>query len=256
MSQTEADRSTEPTISIVTATYNAAALLPRLVASLTAQTDQDFEWVVADGGSNDDTLKIAEEARASLKQVVLTSQPDFGIYDALNRAIKRTTAEYYLVIGADDVLDPSAVANFKRLGSQTRADILTAAVDYGGRCGILRRPRGSAWLRGAMAYVTGHAVGAAFKKSLHDRKSVGLYSKTYPICADQLFIKRVIKSGASVAVGDFLAGSFGVNGISSTNIAGVHSEFFRVQLETERFKSLQVLLHILRLLKNFPKLLE
>ena len=40
-----------PTISVITATYNAAAVLPRLIESLAAQTDQDFEWVVADGGS-------------------------------------------------------------------------------------------------------------------------------------------------------------------------------------------------------------
>ncbi|MGZ3612114.1 MAG: glycosyltransferase, partial [Ktedonobacteraceae bacterium] len=41
------------TISIITATYNAAALLPTLIDSLRVQTDKDFEWIVADGGSTD-----------------------------------------------------------------------------------------------------------------------------------------------------------------------------------------------------------
>lgn len=245
-----------PTISIITATYNAAEHLPRLIESLIAQTDQDFEWVVADGGSTDGTLEILEKAKSQLKKVVVDSRPDFGIYDALNKAVKLAGGEYYLVVGADDELDSQAVMNFKVLGEKSGADILTAAVDYAGGIGILRRPQGPSWLYGQVAFVTGHALGSAFRKSLHNRDSVGFYSRAYPIAADQLFIKKAIKSGATVAVGDFMTGSFGDNGVSSTNIAGALSEFFRVQLETERWKSLQVFLFILRLIKNFARLVR
>lgn len=246
----------KPTISIITATYNAMEHLRVLIESLVAQTDQDFEWVVADGGSTDGTLELLEKAKEQLKYVVVDSRSDFGIYDALNRAIKKATGEYYLVLGADDVIDPHAMFNFKNLGAQTQADILTTAIYCSGRDGLLLRPGGQPWLHGGMAYVTGHAVGAVFRKSLHDRKSVGFYSNKYPICADQLFIKNAIQSGASVAVGNFLSGTFGSNGVSSINTGRVLSEFFLVQLETERWKGLQVILFILRLIKNFPRLLR
>lgn len=241
-------------ISIITATYNAAPVLSGLVESLRHQTDRDFEWVVMDGGSTDGTVELLR----SLDDLPLVwhSAPDFGIYDALNKGIELARGEYYLVVGADDVLEPAAVANYKKLGAETGADILTAAVDYRGALGILSRPRGPSWLRGQMAYVTGHSVGAAFRRSLHERKTVGFYSKAFPICADQLFIKRAVHSGARVAVGDFLAGRFGADGVSTVNVAGVLTEFFRVQLQTERCKSLQVVLFILRLLKHFPKLVR
>ncbi|MEN9258541.1 MAG: glycosyltransferase [Gloeomargarita sp. SRBZ-1_bins_9] len=98
-----------PLLSVVTATYNAAHDLPRLIASLAAQTDQDFEWVVADGVSTDGTLELLEQARQKLQRVVVDSRPDFGIYDALNRAVKLASGEYYLVVGADDMLFPEAI---------------------------------------------------------------------------------------------------------------------------------------------------
>lgn len=241
-------------LSIVTATFNAAVQLPMLIESILQQTDQDFEWVVMDGGSTDGTVELLRGLSGF--PLVWRSEPDFGIYDALNKGVKLARGEYYLVVGADDVLDPAAVANYKKLGAESGADILTAAVAYGGPLGMLSRPRGPAWLRGQMAYVTGHSLGAAFRKTLHERESVGFYSRAYPICADQLFVKRAVHAGASVAIGDFLAGRFGEGGVSTVNVAGVLTEFFRVQLQTERFKSLQVVLFILRLLRHFPKLVR
>lgn len=243
-----------PYISIITVTYNAALVLPALINSIRAQTDQGFEWVVMDGESNDGTVQLLRSI--SDLPLIWRSEPDFGIYDALNKAVRTARGEYYLVVGADDILESTAIANFKQLGVKSGAEILTAAVSYGGSLGILRKPRGPSWLTGQMAYVTGHSVGAAFKKSLHEKKLVGFYSSDLPICADQLFIKRAIQSGACVVVGEFIAGQFGRNGVSTVNVAGVLSEFFRVQLQTESFRGLQVMLFILRLLKNFPKLVK
>lgn len=241
------------TISIVTATYNAASTLPDLIASLRGQSDRDFEWVVVDGASTDGTVDLLKSAGDVVNKWI--SEPDFGIYDALNKAIKLCNSEFYLVVGADDILDPAAVANYKALG-ETGADILTAAVDYGGTVGIMAKPHGPSWLTGQMAYVTGHSVGSAYRRNLHEIAGVGYYSRAYPIAADQLFIKRAVRSGARVAVGEFLAGRFGEGGISVVNVAGALSEFFRVQLQTEHCKSLQVMLFVLRLLKNFPKLMR
>ncbi|MDR2240976.1 MAG: glycosyltransferase [Zoogloeaceae bacterium] len=241
-------------LSIITSTFNAEKYLPRLIESLRQQTDKEFEWVVIDGDSADGTVELLRDVTDL--PLVWRSEPDFGIYDALNKAIKLCTGEFYLVVGADDRLDPAAVANYKALGIATGADILTAAVDYGSDVGIVAKPRGSSWLKGQMAFVTGHSVGSVYRKNLHEKAGVGFYSKAYPIAADQLFIKRAVQSGARVAVGDFLTGHFGEDGVSTVNVAGTMTEFFRAQLQTERCKGLQVLLFVLRLLKNFPKLVR
>jgi len=240
--------------SIITATFNAAQHLPKLVVSLRQQTDKDFEWVVMDGGSTDGTVELL--SNLGDLPLVWRSEPDFGIYDALNKAIKLCKGAFYLVVGADDVLEPATVANYKALGVATGADILTAATDYGSRIGVIATPRGPSWLMGQRAFVTGHAVGSVYRKSLHEIVGVGFYSKAYQISADQLFVKRAVQSGASVAVGNFLAGRLGEEGVSTIDVAGRLTEFFRVQLQTERCKSLQVLLFVLRMIRDFPNLVR
>lgn len=237
-------------ISILTATYNAQATLPALVASLAAQTDADFEWVVVDGASTDATLGCVEAAPLARK--VLRSEPDFGIYDALNKGLGLASGEYYLVVGADDVLEPDTVANYRRaIDSATPPpDIVTAAIRAGDRLCHLHPGKG--WLYGLQGYVSAHSMGALMRRDLHHR--FGAYSRKFPIAADQYFIKRAAQGGARILVCDFCAGSFGPGGVSSVDAAGTLTEFLRVQLATEPNKALQLLLFFLRVLKNYRRL--
>jgi glycosyltransferase involved in cell wall biosynthesis len=118
-------------ISIITATYNAGDRLPRLIESLRAQSDLDFEWVVMDGASTDGTLDLLAEVKDL--NLVLDTRPDFGIYDAINRAIEVAGGEYYLVLGADDIIYPETVASFRRVASNSDADLITAQIFADGR---------------------------------------------------------------------------------------------------------------------------
>jgi len=83
---------------VITATYNAQNHLPMLIESLRKQSDKEFEWVVADGASDDGTLELLQSIDDL--NIVISSQPDFGIYDALNRAIRDSSGKYYIVAGA------------------------------------------------------------------------------------------------------------------------------------------------------------
>jgi len=239
------------TISIVTATFNVAPLLPSLVDSLRRQTDCNFEWVVADGGSTDGTLEMLRDI-ADLK-IVLSSQQDFGIYDALNRALKNASGDYYVVLGADDSLAPDAVENYRRAAVRTGADMIFAQVQAGEQ---VRMPCGrKPWLRGHKAYVAEHAVATLIRRNLHER--FGYYSRRFPIAADQLFLKIVCASpDAKLAPADFIAGNYAVDGVSGADTIGTLTEFFRVQLETESCRLLQCLLFILRLLRHLPTVLS
>lgn len=239
-------------LSVITATFNAAGLLPRLVASLQAQTDQSFEWVVADGGSSDVTLEILADAKKKLLQVMVSSQPDFGIYDALNRAVKMSTGDYYVVLGADDTLAPDAIANYKQAIEETQADLITAQVQTGVNS-IRRRVRCWRWLYGPFAYVSGHAVGLVIRRNLH--QVVGYYSRNLPIAADQFFILKAIKSGANVSVQSFVAGYFEpVGGTSGQDVLGTLLESYRVQLALGESKWVQTVLLMGRLIKNWRHL--
>lgn len=93
-----------PLFTIITATYNAAATLPRLLDSLAEQTCRDFELIIQDGASTDDTVAVAESYRDKLPALSLASEPDTGIYDAWNKALNRIRGEWVLFLGADDKL--------------------------------------------------------------------------------------------------------------------------------------------------------
>ncbi len=90
-----------PTISVVTATWNCAATLPDCLASVAAQTWPGVEHVIIDGASTDGTLAVLERHRGQLGQLV--SEPDRGIYDALNKGIARARGEVVGFLHADDL---------------------------------------------------------------------------------------------------------------------------------------------------------
>lgn len=237
-----------PKISIVTATLNVERTVPGLIESIQHQTDQDFEWIVVDGESRDRTLELLRGA--GLAQLRLISEPDFGIYDALNKALRIASGDYYLVCGADDRLSADAVEQYRRIAANTCAEIISARVETSQ--GVCLPGRGRAWLRGHLAYVSQHAVGSLIKRSLHE--SIGFYSNRFKIAADQLFIKRVcMRADHRLVCGEFVAGLYATNGVSGQDVAASMTEFFRVQLETEPNKTLQVFLFLLRLLRHWRK---
>ena len=234
----------KPTISVVTATYNAAEYLPGLIKSLQAQTDKDFEWIVADGGSSDNTLELL----AAVKDLTIkiTSQADFGIYDALNRGVKMAAGEYYIVIGADDIFFPDAISELKTAIEPT-TDILTANIKQNDQ--LIAPLNKAPWLYGMRSYVSSHSVGTLFKKALHD--DFGYYSNKFPITADNFFILKVIKDKSTqLKQIDAVIGKFSDAGLSSTDTVGTLVENFRVQLMMGSNKYLQIACLFLRLLKN------
>lgn len=234
-------------LSVITATYNAMAHLPNLIECLRNQEDKDFEWVVADGASTDGTLELLQSIDDL--NLVITSQEDFGIYDALNRGIKESSGEFYLVMGADDLLYPNGIKDYKdAIGAEV--DIVTGWIDTAEG---VARPRGkSLWLNGFSCYVSGHSVGAVFRKSLHER--VGYYSNKLPIVADQLFVVQAVQSGGAVRTCNVKVGRYGDTGVSARDIAGMISEYYRFQLAVGGGKFLQTVLYVIRLVKNYRRL--
>lgn len=95
--------------SIITATYNAAATLPRLLESLACQTCRDVELIIQDGASTDATIAVAEAYAHRLPALSIASEADGGIYDAWNRALSRARGDWVLFMGADDELADAAV---------------------------------------------------------------------------------------------------------------------------------------------------
>ena len=96
-----------PETSIVTPTYNRAALLPGLLANVRAQTCQDFELIVVDDGSTDDTERVmAEYTAAEPQRIRYIRQKNRGSGAARNAGIREARGKYVAFLDSDDAWDP------------------------------------------------------------------------------------------------------------------------------------------------------
>lgn len=99
------------TISVVTTCLNAAETIGRAFDSVEAQGESLHEHLVIDGGSTDGTIGLIEEYQGRLgARLKWVSEPDRGIYDAMNKGLALASGDWVLVLGADDTLEPGALA--------------------------------------------------------------------------------------------------------------------------------------------------
>ena len=89
--------------SIITITYNAEKVLQRTLDSVRSQTYRDMEHLIVDGASTDETVAMAEAYRQQASyDVVVRSEPDRGIYDAMNKGLRLATGDYVVFMNAGD----------------------------------------------------------------------------------------------------------------------------------------------------------
>ena len=89
-----------PTFSIITVTYNAADTLETTIQSVIAQTYHQVEYLIIDGASKDGTLAIIEQYKDRITKIV--SEPDKGLYDAMNKGLALATGDYVCFLNAGD----------------------------------------------------------------------------------------------------------------------------------------------------------
>lgn len=89
-----------PRFSIITVTYNAAKVLEDTIQSVVTQTYKNIEYIIVDGASTDGTMGIVERYKSRIAKVV--SEPDKGLYDAMNKGIGMATGDYLCFLNAGD----------------------------------------------------------------------------------------------------------------------------------------------------------
>lgn len=89
-----------PKISIITVCYNAECEIEDTILSVLEQTFTDYEYIIVDGGSKDDTMKIVTKYKDGITHII--SEPDQGIYDAMNKGVKLASGEWLNMMNAGD----------------------------------------------------------------------------------------------------------------------------------------------------------
>lgn len=117
-------------ITVITPTYNRAHLLNNLYDSLQMQTVFDFEWIVVDDGSSDNTseqikLWMANEKKFKIK---LITTKNGGKHRAINRGVKSAEGEFVFIVDSDDVITPDAIAIIRKWVEEIKDNSKIAAV--------------------------------------------------------------------------------------------------------------------------------
>jgi len=114
-------------VSIITISFNSGKTIEATIRSVLAQEDADIEYIIIDGGSKDNTLDIVEKYKNRISHVV--SEPDGGIYDAMNKGVRLASGELVGILNSDDTYAyPTVIADVvKTLGD---SDALYADLQY------------------------------------------------------------------------------------------------------------------------------
>jgi len=176
-------------LSIITITYNNATDLGRTIKSVVGQTWKKFEFIIIDGGSADGSTDLILRYKDDIAYWI--SEPDNGVYHAMNKGIIKAHGEYLLMLNAGDVLCDKNVLNRVFAQNKYNEDII-----YGD---VFRESKGVVFTESlfpdnlTFLFLRDGAIShqAAFiSRKLHDL--VGLYDESLKLCSDWSFILLAI----------------------------------------------------------------
>jgi glycosyltransferase involved in cell wall biosynthesis len=130
-----------PAITIFTPTHNRGYILPKLFESLQKQTFLDFEWIIVDNCSNDDTPELVEKFKRNSKfPVQYLYKKDEGKPTSINEGAKLAKGKWFFTVDSDDYLTPNAIERVMYYCEQIEQD-----KDFAGVVGLRGNSNGKAW---------------------------------------------------------------------------------------------------------------
>lgn len=202
-------------ISVVTVVLNAAGSVEKCVASVLGQTYDNFEYLVIDGVSTDGTLEILARYRDRIDYLV--SEPDRGLYHAMNKGIRAATGDFVYFLNSDDTFcDEKVVADVAAAIQQNPSvdlvygDVLMGAGDH-----LMKRPQVPVLDRESLCR-KGFCHQALFaRRELLLR--TGGFSEQYRIVADGDWLARALAAGATSFHLERDIAIFAMDGLSGTS---------------------------------------
>jgi len=206
-------------LSIITITYNAEPFLERTIQSILAQTDQNFEYIIIDGRSTDGTLQIARKYKNRVNKLI--SEPDKGLYDAMNKGLKNASGDFVWFMNAgDEINDNQAVEKIYQAISD-KTDVLygdTFFVDDTGNVQGLRSeitphrlPKELKWQDMKLGMLVCHQAFVA-------RKSIAPFYMENNLSADVDWEIACLKLAREVKCLDFVVAKYLTGGISNKQL--------------------------------------
>ena len=241
----------KPLISIITVVRNGEKHLEECINSVLAQKFKDFEYLVIDGNSSDNTRNIIKKYEPKIDFYL--SENDKGIYDAFNKGMKYVRGKYFGYVNSDDILNSNALEILSRyINSYPEKDFFFGAVKkhWGVLYGYKPWKISFSW-----GFYSSHSTGFFIKTS--SSKKVGEYNLKYKFSADYDYFYRMIVKHKLKGIGTKKTELFGIfrrGGFSSKlNFFEHFGEEIRIRLDNGQNKLLIALIIIFKSLKNINK---
>ena len=219
----------KPKFSIITITYNAASVIEPTLASVAVQTYRNFEYLLIDGGSSDDTVAKAQASGIEFAHIV--SERDNGLYDAMNKGIKLAKGDYLCFLNAGDAFHSSDTLD-KIVAAipdgTSLPDILygeTAEVDENRNFVRMRRlqaPEKLHWTSFKQGMLVCHQAFYA------RRDLVPMYDLKYRLSADVDWCIKIMKRSENMVNVGFTVVDYLQNGLSLQNHRASLIERFKI----------------------------
>lgn len=199
-------------VSIITVTYNSEATLGRTIESVLAQTMSPFEYIIIDGESTDSTLAIAEGYRLSFRErgikFKIVSEPDNGIYDAMNKGIAMAEGDIIGMINSDDWYEPCAVETVVDTYREAPFDLFYADLR-------MHMPSGATFIKRSRHRRYATSRDWNHPTTFITKEMYGKYKyRNETIHDDYDLILRLKKAGARTVVKNTVIADFTMNGTS------------------------------------------
>jgi putative colanic acid biosynthesis glycosyltransferase len=215
--------------SIITVTYNDSKGLKKTFESVKSQAFKEFEWIIIDGGSKDDT-KIFLESNA-LPNWIWISEKDSGIYDAMNKGIKLCNGQYVVFLNAGDILPDSNTLeriNSFLSGQEQSPDVIMGLATYILPNGLRmnkypKEVKDYIWHGMPANHQAIYFKNAPLKNNLYDTK--------YKICGDYYIIAKLYMQNMIFSSINEPLVEFAVGGASYYKIGTLWKESYLVKKE-------------------------
>lgn len=126
-------------ISIITVSFNSASTIEDTLKSVISQDYKNIEYIIIDGGSTDGTLEIINQYKKNIKTIV--SDPDKGIYDAMNKGIELSNGDVVGILNSDDIYENNKVLSLVNDAFTNDIDAVYGDIEYVDRLNLKKRLR-------------------------------------------------------------------------------------------------------------------
>ncbi len=223
-------------LSIITVCLNDKHGLERTAKSIKKQTDQSFEWIVIDGESSDGSVELLEQYSDVIGRLI--SEPDGGIYDAMNKGIKLASGRYCWFLNAGDTLYDLNVV--EQLQPFLNSDLVIGQMEVFSpvdthKNGIRKYETQNIGKKYLYFRTLPHQA-TCIKRSLFT--DYGLYDTSFMIAADHDFFARVFRTGVSIGFAPFCLSTYMLDGLSTQLKASQLFEKERIIIRKRHFSVL------------------